>query len=159
LAVALLMPLALSRCGHAGFPKGSEPTVKMTDLTLPLEDGPARVELEISNPNDWPMTLVRLSLSMGGDFQGSNLPIYDTVHREIPPHASESLEVELLVERLDRYRRRGPEVPAGIPPEPRTGEPRVPDEARMRVVELIGRLYFNTPQGRLTRQVHEKREL
>jgi hypothetical protein len=164
LVLALFVPLALCHCGHAGgsFPKGQEPAVHVTDLELPADEGPGQVTLDISNPNDWPVTLVRLQLEVGGAVQGRNSPGYDSVHLEVPSHGSQSLAIEMDLQTPVTVRSGA--TPGTMPPIPPDaggsgGSVHPMTDPGGAVVMVIGRLYFKTPQGTLSAKVSEKRVL
>ena len=158
-AAALLLPLLVCQCAHTGSTKGNEPPVKIMNMDLPVEDGIARVNLEISNPNDFPITLVRVNLEMGGKFQGPNLPIYDSVYLEVPAHDSSDISIEMAVNRIIEYQGTGPIVPSGVTPSPGASGPNLGDEDRLSVIVLMGDLSFSTPNGRIKKKIREQREV
>ena len=158
-AAALLLPLLACQCAHDGLPKGTEPAVKLTDIVLPVDSGTARVNLEISNPNDFPITLTRVNLEMGGKFQGPNLPVYDSVYLEVPAHDSGDISIELAVNRVIEYQGTGPRIPSGVGPSTGASGPDLGSDDQYTVVVLMGNLSFSTPNGRIKKKIHEQREV
>lgn len=159
LAAALFVPLLVCQCAHNGLTKGTEPAVKLMDVDLPVDNGTARVNLEISNLNDFPITLTRVSLEMGGKYQGPNLPIYDSVYLEVPAHDTGEISIEFAVNRVIEYQGTGPIIPAGVTPSTGASGPGLGDDDQITRIVLMGNLSFSTPNGKIKKKVREQREV
>ena len=158
-AAALLLPLLVCQCAHSGLSKGTEPAVKVMDVDLPVDNGTARVHFEISNLNDFPITLTRVSLEMGGKFQGPNLPSYDSVYLEVPAHDTGEISIEFAVNRVIEYQGTGPIIPSGVTPSTGASGPDLGNDDQITRIVLMGNLSFSTPNGKLKKKIREQREV
>lgn len=143
-AVSLVL-LALSGClaqSSRQFPEGTEPEVEFSEIKL-LETATEQgsITLSVRNPNEWPITLVRLRMRVSGSVRAENQPEYASVRLEVPGRSTRQLDVALDL--IDGIRLVPDEVAPETPPFPVA-------RALKTVAEIRGQLFFSTPQGELT---------
>jgi hypothetical protein len=145
LMALLVASLVISGClaqSSRQFAEGTEPEVEFSEISL-LESvtEQARITLSVRNPNEWPITLVRLRVRVSGSVRGENQPEYGSVRLEVP--GRETRQLDVAMELIDVVR----SVPDEVAPEDR---PFPVERARKKVAEIRGQLFFSTPQGELT---------
>jgi hypothetical protein len=146
-AAAAMLSAGCAGGGRSSFPEGLEPQVSFSGLYAVVTSGPAAnfadLDIEISNPNDYPLTLVALDVRMTGDATAQLRPEYRTLQLEVP--AGGMAEAGLQLEITDATRA-VPVTPADVV-----------GRSMPRAFRLVARVRFRTPYG--TRQVQVKQSM
>jgi hypothetical protein len=151
--------LALAGCASAGkrASGGLEPKIELTDVYVSgtlvsagSDRSQARLSFEISNPNDWPMTLIRIQAELAGDMSARSRPEVESLRLQIAGKDSEEVILELDVTRIRprSFVRPG----TGSPPEQ-------PPPDRPFSVDLRVRAFFRTPHGTVSHSFVKRRIL